>query len=215
MDRRNPEMHATIGYMDDNRPQPGYRKTYSNRHVRLWWIAASALGSATLGFAEVLDRIYPDLLSTYVGPLGLMVIPIFGPGLLVGAAQWMVLRRWLRVPHPFVIVWLFGSAMGFVVEVGSIFIWESNLWDPVVVYAGQGELAAIVGLIAGLIQYPVLHGRLRRAVLWVLISAVGWGIGWPLASFIGDSLWGTRYGEALGFLGIGIVTSVALPWLAR
>jgi len=155
------------------------------------------------------DRIYPGFIFTY------MAIALFGPGLLVGAAQWVVLRRWLRVPYPFVIVWMLSSAMGFVVELGSAFIWESNPWDPAIVYAGQGELAAIVGLIAGLVQYVTLRGRLRRAPLWVLISAVGWGVGWPLASLIGDSVWGTRYGEALGFLGIGIVTSVALPWLAR
>ncbi len=202
-------MRATIGYMDDNRPQPGYRETYSNRHVRLWWIAASAVGSAALGFAEVLDRIYPGLIFTY------LAIALIGPGLLVGAAQWLVLRWWLRLPHPFVVVWMLGSTMICIVELGVAFIREGDPWDPVSIYAGQGELAGCIGLVAGLVQYAALRGQLRRAPLWVLVSAVGWGIGWPLATLIGDSLWGTRYGEALGFLGIGIVTSVVLPWLAR
>jgi len=208
-------MRATIGYMDDVRPQQGYCKTYSNRHVRLWWIAASALGSGTLGLAAVLYQINPDLFSQSVGPLSIIAIPFTVPGILVGAGQWLVLRWWLRLPHPFVVVWVLGSAMICVVEISITFIRESDPWDPVAIYGGQGEIAGNVGLIAGLVQYMSLRGQVRRAWLWILISALGWGIGWPLASFIGDSLWGARYGEALGFLGIGIVTSMALPWLAR
>ncbi len=148
----------------------------SRWHFWLRWVVANALGFG-YGFflcAMILmqrEGITDIGISLLVGLFGWTVI-----GLLVGIMQWIVLHpvlsnaRWVVAT---VVGWAVGLGIGVALALAGI--------PPVLPYylAAPGYGFAF-GAGAGVLQALVLRCSIRRAVVWVLISAVGWAAGLPL-----------------------------------
>ncbi len=141
-------------------------------------------------------------------------------GVVLGAMQWLVLRREIgRLRW-----WFLASVVGF--AVGFPVVWSMggsgggseyahhalpHVLDP------SGTLgAAIIGFLVGLAQWLVLRRELSGAVWWVPASVVGFVLGWlaavavpvdgPMAHFAGGAAFGA---------GFGLITGTVLIWLLR
>ena len=176
------------------------------RGARLWlaWLLLSILGWA-LGWG----------LGVYVGEFaGMAAVPSGEPFLIeaaagaatwgvlavvLGTAQWFMLRRYLPRAGWWVLATLFGFAV-----VGSIKWGQGMLLDEVFVdavyeleMAGWGQaipalgigiglvVEGLTGFLVGLPQSLALHGKVRRAGRWVLISTIAWAIGGAGISTVG------------------------------
>lgn len=79
-----------------------------------------------------------------------------------------------------------------------------------------------VGVLLGIGQWFVLRQRLKKASLWVLLSAGAWTIGLPIGWAVGGVLrYSTRLflsevvGLAIAWLAIASITGIALIWLEK
>ena len=184
------------------------------RHLTLWlsWVLASAAAGAYFGATTEDTALFGHLVM---------------PGLIVGVAQWLVLRRYL----PYAGWWILASALGWIL--GSIVMLTiygiidqilgirlpSRILSPVVI-------STLYGAALGAAQWLVLRGHTQRAGWWVLISVVGGAVGWA----VGVACPGIPFGSAaLSFAprwavngavtnGVawavnGAVTGIALVWL--
>lgn len=107
------------------------------------------------------------------------------------AGQWLLLKRFLPKVRWWVMLSAIGGGIGaFMVVVTSlamglalgIFVANTPIFDHVrgtQTVGGIGMVAALViggleqGAIIGFFQWLILHGRVRRAKLWIAASAVG------------------------------------------
>ena len=94
-------------------------------------------------------------------------------GAVIGVAQWLVLRRYMRVGPEWILVTALGVAIG-------------DALGVLLTGAGTGIGALLItgvatGLAVGLLQWGlVLRGRLLRARLWPLVVAIAWPVGWAV-----------------------------------
>jgi hypothetical protein len=116
-----------------------------------------------------------------VGPIDALAPAIVGgaiTGIVLGAAQWLGIRR----DGPTPIRWIVATAVGCAVGLGS--------GAAVVGYrTGTSELAtqgAICGAAIGAAQASVLYSRLGRIVwAWPVVLAVAWALGWTITASAG------------------------------
>lgn len=166
---------------------------------RFWrdWIAANALGELLgLGVAVVIAigvaqaHPLPPGEEILIVTAAFLVIGAY-EGAIVGAAQWLVLRRWL--PALRAKDWIAATVAGAVIAwmLGRI---PSALadWNDGSGGAGQAEpgtamilllsaaAGAALGLILGAAQWVVLRDHVRRAGLWIGANALAWAAGMPL-----------------------------------
>ena len=131
------------------------------------------------------------LVTTVGWMLGLALGGEIGVGVFVGAAQWVVLRRYFSQAW----WWILASAAGWLVGWAII---TSGLFVP----PGGGPFTAIVsgavfGLTMGVAQWLILRMWTRLAGLWILASIPGWTIG--LIGLLGSILAGAAAGVITGF----------------
>jgi hypothetical protein len=123
---------------------------------------------------------------------------------LLGALQWLVLRRYFRGAG----WWIVATAAG--VVVGGYIGVSYTLQD---LYIGRrGELDPILtwstfGAVLGLAQWLVLRLRCEHAHVWVLANVLLWPAAWVISNPIGFTL-------AQGIV-VGGVTGLVLVWLLR
>ena len=166
---------------------------------RFWrdWIAANALGELLgLGVAVVIAvgvaqaHPLPPGEEILIVTAAFLVIGAY-EGAIVGAAQWLVLRRVL--PSLRARQWIVATVAGALIAwtLGRI---PSALADWESVSGGAGQPApgastivllsaaagAALGLILGAAQWVVLRGHVRRAGLWIGANALAWAAGMPL-----------------------------------
>lgn len=167
------------------------------RHFWRDWIAANALGELLgLGVAVVIAvgvaqaHALPPAEEILIVTAAFLVIGAY-EGAIVGAAQWLVLRRVL--PSLRATNWIAATVAGAVTAwmLGRI---PSALadWKSVSGGAGQPEpsasmilllsaaAGAALGLILGAAQWVVLRDHVRRAGLWIGANALAWAVGMPL-----------------------------------
>ena len=132
----------------------------------LLWVLMSALGGG-IGFA--LGFAVSGTLPDFVGRTGrdVVLFGIFGGS--VGIAQWLVLRtrivdagRWTLASF---IAWIVIGALASTLEQTT-----SLALAP-----------AVAGAVVGVLQSWVLRRHVRWSGLWVVASAIGWLLGWPVA----------------------------------
>jgi hypothetical protein len=99
--------------------------------------------------------------------------------------------------------WLFLTIFGGLV--GWWLGWQASYRVPG--WLSTWTLAAVMGLVLGAAQWPVIRAHLSQAGWWVLASAAGWLVGFPLAGFLANQL--GLVGIAFGLLA-GITTGAAL-----
>lgn len=213
--------------------------------VGLWigWVWANSLAeSVGLGAAFGIGVV----LFPYLGTPGIVValttvaVAVLAgtliEGMVVGTAQWLVLRR------PFTAMkwraWVLATALG------AFVAWTLGMLPSTLMSAGsetEGStpaepsavmvygLAALMGLAAGTIlgtpQWFVLRRHVRRAALWIPANALAWVPGMVLAFVAADFIFSgsSRVGTvmlaiaALVTIGavVGAIHGLALVWLVR
>ena len=132
------------------------------------------------------------VLATTIGwVLGLTLGNEVGVGILIGAAQWVVLRRYFSQAW----WWIVASAAGWIVG------W-AIIMSGLVVSPGESLFTAIVsgaifGLTMGVAQWIILRRWVKLSSLWILLSIPGWTVG--LIGLLGTILAGAAAGVITGF----------------
>jgi len=152
-------------------------------------------------------------------------LPAYLPMMItIGIGQWLILRSFVRGAGW---GWIVASASGALIIIPELvysFSWDSDIKVVGSQYFWQGFLvlgigAAFVGALVGLAQVGVLGHRMRNGQWWVLLSALGWGLGWPLGfqilSVVGglDSIviWGTIWMVISLVTGAGLLRLLSQP----
>jgi hypothetical protein len=73
---------------------------------------------------------------------------------------------------------------------------------------GESLIYAIIGLLTGLIQWPILRRYFSRSIFWVLASTLGWGICFMITMI---SVWTFLLGALL----YGAITGATIVWVMR
>lgn len=182
-----------------------FQKTGNAWQWRLWWqwILANALGE-TIGLGTTL-QIGAFLRVNAEKSIGVPTAAILGilsgtviEGLVVGMAQWLVLRRPLeRLRWQ---VWVLATASGACIAwtlgmLPSTFLFTSSdtgaaapgQISDMLVYALAVGMGLVLGSILGVPQWLVLRRHLSKAGWWVLANALAWMLG-MVVIFAGTSL---------------------------
>jgi hypothetical protein len=178
--------------------------------LALAWALATGAGMA-LGYL-------PAALLVNLLDLGLarVLVPLL-VGLLVGFAQWLVLRRYMTRSQDWILAggagWVIGYALGLIIV-------QALSGSPVGSWVGY----LLFGALIGLAQWPVLRYEIPKASLWVLASVVGWTAGFAISHALLNLIFaGDRASLPLvavvdsGMSGLiaGLITGAALAWLVR
>ncbi|MFE4108642.1 hypothetical protein, partial [Almyronema epifaneia] len=178
----------------------------------LWWTLATTIAGAIVG---VLESSGFQFIAT-----------IFFTGLLIGAAQWLVLRQY--IPKAF--WWIVVSTLGW--TFGLLLVAPNETFDPLIqflstlgawpVFWSNLVTQPIVLAIFGAAQFPLLRRFVRKAHWWILVSALGGALDGASSSTVAYILPGllpppftTALSYGAGWLGYGIVTGICLQWLLR
>lgn len=178
----------------------------------LWlgWTLATALGML-LGFL-------PAVLFIQDISLGVarILVPLLA-GILIGLAQWLVLRGYVTASHDWIINhtggWVIGYMIGFFL----------------VQYLSRNAIGSIIGfvlfgIIIAVFQYPVLRREIPHVWSWILANIVGWGLGALVSQFVLAALarsanpsliGGTVLSTGITGLIGGSITGIALIWIVR
>jgi len=136
------------------------------------------------------------------------------PGVLVGAGQWLLLRRRLRLADPLVILWLIGSVIGGCAWLG-ILDFEDYAYTPSHAFTYGALCAGLIGGVGGAVQVLPLYGRVRWPGVWIGVSAMSSAVGWPLAEYASNRVVGTEDLTTAGYVVYGVLSGVGLLWLMR
>lgn len=174
------------------------------------WAVASGVG-LVLGLMGTLMVIWSTIenVRSDLGDLaaGTLVIVVFGLGLglVLGIAQWIVLR--LRGESS--LRWVGATILGTMVGGVAVLLIATgfNL-------GGQNEMLNVVavvllGALVGAFQFALAR-RIAKSALWIVASAVGMGIGLAIVLQYGE-WWGGLSGGAI----YGVVTAAALWWIGK
>ena len=180
--------------------------------IGLWlaWTAATTLGML-IGYLP---------LALVVGSLDLglarVIVPII-TGILLGLAQWLVLRPYIVHSHD----WILNHAAGWVVGFSiGLFIVQLLSKTPLGMLLGFIAFGAIVALF----QYPTLRREIPHLSTWILANVIGWTLGAYLSQLAGGVFLHNTAPSALvsvlvsvGITGLvaGAITGLALIWIVR
>ena len=168
--------------------------------VFLWWMLAF-LGFPVGGLLALMA----------VGPLEGAVSGALGgalAGVVIGAAQWWVLRRYLRVGPE----WILATALG---------VATGNAVGALLTGAGTGIGVLLItglatGIAVGLLQWGLLRGRLVAAGMWLPVVAIAWPLGWAVTWATGiDVERGYYVFGASGALVFAALTGLAMMLMLR
>jgi hypothetical protein len=178
----------------------------------LWlgWMLATALG-LIIGYLPS---------SLFINQLDLGLVRVIVPllaGVLIGLAQWLVLRNYVTDCSDWVLhlaaSWVLGYTLGLLV----VDLLAGTFMGAILGYA-------LFGVIIALFQWPVLHREIPRIWVWVLANVVGWVLGTMLSQLVLAALFGNNPGNPVAFtvvnmavtgLVAGLITGLALVWIVR
>ncbi len=127
-------------------------------------------------------------------------------GAVLGAVQWLVVRRRLSLPRSWIVVTSLGMAGGLAL---TLALFGTSTAGSALLLRG-----ASTGLLIGLAQWVVLSRSVPRAWVWVPTVAVGWALGWAVSSAIGLNLTPNfAVFGASGALAFQALTGLVLAWL--
>ncbi len=151
------------------------------------------------------------LALSLAGPMKEVVSAALGgllAGVVIGGAQWLVLRRYLGIDATWVVATASGLALGN--TVGAVLTGTGT---------GIGDLLIIggmTGIAVGTAQWTLLRERLRYAGLWVPVLSVAWPLGWATTWSIGvDVSLGYAVFGAVGALVFAAATGSALTLMVH
>jgi hypothetical protein len=163
-------------------------------------------GAAFLGFP-----IGGAAATVLVGPIesvGAALIAGAVAGGVIGAAQWLVLRR--RIPLS--ALWVAATAGGMAVgmALGQVLLGDSTAMQPLLLRG------LVVGTAIGAAQAMLLRGIVPVPMTWAVVVALGWPLAWAVSAAIGLDL--TRNWAVFGASGaliLQLATGLALAYLLR
>ncbi len=132
----------------------------------LWlaWTAATTLGMM-LGYLPT-----ALLINDVDYGLARIIFPLFA-GILMGLAQWLVLRQYVtNGSHN----WVLHNAGGWIIGYFLAFLLASALSR---VPFGSIISFLLFGLVISIIQWPVLRREIPHLGIWVLANVLGWTLG--------------------------------------
>lgn len=211
----------------------------------LWsqWVLANSVGEVVgLGLAAataagwVLTVGEPKTALAALALAGVMILIGTGEGVIVGLAQWLVLRH--RLHHLRRRDWVMATALGALVA-WTLGMLPSTLMamnesagsspppemSDALTYLLAATMGSVLGPILGIPQWRVLRRHLPRASFWIWANAAAWMVGMPVV-FIGARA-ASSGAAALSVVVTGVATiaiagavvgaihGLALLWLLR
>ena len=174
-----------------------------------WWVLVTVAGQvmgfqATASFLQLLATVFE--LDLYATTAALVIPQSFLFGVVVGSAQWLVLRRHIAQAG----WWILACAVGWAI------------FGPVARDVGAALAGIVTGVIGGAmgaaIAVLVLRKRLSHSGLWVLAAVVAWAVAWIAALAGSDAAWQTGREVLSGALegaALSAVPGVALVLILR
>lgn len=129
-------------------------------------------------------------------------------GAVIGATQWLVLRRRLPLSPWWIAATAGGMALGLALGVALLGSDTAGTTLPL--------RGLVTGAGIGVAQALLLRGIDKRAPIWALVVGGGWALGWTVTRAAGVDLapnW-TVFG-ATGALTFQLLSGLALAWLLR
>jgi hypothetical protein len=165
-----------------------------------------AWGAAFLGFP-----IGGAVATPLVGPVesvGAALIAGAIAGGVIGAAQWLVLRRRLPLSALWVPATAGGMALG--MALGQVLLGHDTSMQPLLLRG------LVVGAAIGAVQAVLLRGVLPTAAMWAAVVALGWPLAWAVSASIGlDLTWNWAVFGSSGALIFQLATGLTLFFLLR
>ena len=127
-------------------------------------------------------------------------------GTVISLAQWLLLRRNIRLSPLWILACIGGFIMG--ESIAGVILWKLEIGRADLGWAQGGSILAealiflFSGALIGFFQYPLLKKVYHKAELWIVVSAIAWALV-PLTIFI------------FGGLILGAITGAALIWILR
>jgi hypothetical protein len=170
------------------------------------WGLWAAWGAAFLGFP--IGGAAATLLLGPIDTVGAAAVAGGIAGAVIGAAQWLVLRRRLALSA----LWAPATAAGMAVgmAIGNVLLGDDTTALPLLLRA------ALAGAGIGAAQAVLLRGVLPTPALWAAVVTVGWPFGWAVSAGLGLHLepkWAV-FG-AYGSWAFQLVTGLTLAYLLR
>lgn len=230
----------TLGDKMPKRPLKPERHRPTNqvnrkKNLTLWesWVAVMAIAQlVNLGIVLIATSLIK--LSDTAGTVTVLHVTGLLTGIVLGIAQWLVLRRYIRHVGKWIavtaiammIAWLIGikvsTLIAFIVTLDVTLTAGTQM---TVLLTGIFLLGAWIGTVLGLTQWLVLKHHIRLAVWWVFANALAWALGLVVAFMIASkfhfypltletALAGCATGLATGAV-VGAITGVALVWILK
>jgi hypothetical protein len=165
-----------------------------------------AWGAAFLGFP--IGGAAATLLVGPIESVGAALIAGAVAGGVIGAAQWLVLRRRIPLSALWVAVTAGGMAVG--LALGQVVLGDSTTMQPLLL---RGLL---VGAAIGAAQGALLRAVLPTPTMWAVAVTLGWPLAWAVSAAIGLDL--TRNWAVFGSSGaliFQLATGLTLAYLLR
>lgn len=165
-----------------------------------WWMLAF-LGFPPGGLLAI------EVVGSIDGPASAAMAGALA-GVVIGTAQWLVLRRYLGVGARWIAATAVGLAGGN--ALGALLTDAGTAVDDLIVTG----LAA--GVAVGISQWSVLRSSIPAAHLWVIAVALAWAIGWTVTWAFGvDVERGYAVFGATGALVFAAITGASMWLLVR
>jgi hypothetical protein len=196
-----------------------FRKTQSFLFLKKWVLVnliAELLGLGIIAFADQIFPVHNNQNSQIV-----LILPGVFQGLIVGVAQWLVLRRYMRNSIWWVLATIIGCFFGWllVLFVSAIAFLTTAVaqkgLDSITVFLGVIWLATAVGMLIGLPQGLVLLTSLKvkfhKAVWWMNVNALVWILRFFLV-FTAPSIISDRASLSIAFVMFGAEILMTLAY---
>jgi hypothetical protein len=129
-------------------------------------------------------------------------------GAVIGAAQWLVLRRRISLSALWVPATAGGMALG--MALGEVLLGHETSMQPLLLRG------LVVGTAIGAGQAVLLRGGLPTATMWAAVVTVGWPLAWAVTAAIGlDLTWNWAVFGASGALIFQLATGLTVFFLLR
>lgn len=148
--------------------------------------------------------------------LARILVPMLA-GVLIGLAQWLVLRNYLTHSDDWVFNLTGSWVVGYVVAL-YVVEWLGGS------FIGLLLSYILFGVIVALFQWPILRREVPQLWVWALANVVGWTLGalvsqWVIAALFSENpaslLVTTLVNSAVTGLVAGMITGAALVWIVR
>ena len=147
--------------------------------------------------------------AALIGPITTPMAGALGgaaTGTVLGAVQWLALRRGLSLSPWWIVATALGMGIGLALSIALLGTSTDGAALPL--------RGLITGAGIGIAQYVLLRGASDHALAWPLIVTLGWALGWIITRAVGVdlSLQWSVFGSS-GALTFQLLTGLTLAWI--